>query len=117
MTFSKFRTKTHYEGKRTHNFKFARKRRHHITLRTSILWFNAFINNGVHPFGAFLFIASAVAIQRLATQRIVSLMWGAHSRPWRKGGGGLKPRKRDEEEYVGVRTFLCVHDSEVQIGK
>lgn len=40
--------------------------------------------NGAHPFGAFLFIASAVAIQRLATQRIVPQMWGAHSRLWRE---------------------------------
>lgn len=81
-----------------------------------------------HPFGAVLFIASAVAVQRLATHRIVSQMWTApaeaavRSRVWRKGGGGLKSMKGEmrrnmsawgrvsvftTEELISVSSFSC----------
>ncbi|KAF1382335.1 hypothetical protein PFLUV_G00142700 [Perca fluviatilis] len=41
-----------------------------------------------------------------------TLLSVAKGRRWSKG-----EKERDEEKYVGVRTFLCVHDSETHIAR
>lgn len=63
------------------------------------------------PFGAFLFLASAVATQRLAPRRIVWQMCG-HSPVWSDRAVVLGAQAAaEEQECIGLTTFLCFHDS------